>query len=331
MKARGENQRRKLLYLAKIFMEKTDDAHALTRQQLIQALAAYDVSEDRKTLYSDLEELRTFGFDIITDHEGNVWSYHIGGRTFELPELELLVDAVQSSRFITERKSRTLIEKLEKLTSLYEARQLQSQVSLSGRVKATNETIYYNVDKLHTAISTDSRIRFQYCQWDVKKNMVPRHNGAWYNISPWALVQNSENYYLIGYDAVADCIKHYRVDKMRNVLYTGPPREGKEKMQSFDLSRYTRQIFGMYGGEETLVSLRAKNSLVGVLIDRFGKELPVISEDDGTFTSYVSVEVSRQFLSWVIGLGPDIQITGPDHVVDKMREEIRRLTKQYLD
>ncbi len=327
--AKGKHQKLKLLYLMKIFMEETDDEHSLSRQDLINRLNACGITADRKTLYSDFEELRTFGIDIITEHEGNDWTYHIGEREFELPELKLLVDSVQSAKFITERKSRDLIKKLENLVSRHEAKQLHRQVLISGRVKTMNESIYYNVDKLHTAINADSRIRFQYFQWNVKKEMVLRHDGAWYNVSPWALVWDNENYYLIGYDSTSGQLRHYRVDKMLKISSTDEKRQGEEAFSRIDIPSYSRQLFGMYGGEETRVSLEAADHMAGILIDRFGQEIRIIPGETGTFTAYISVAVSPQFLGWVFSLGRDVRITGPAKVVQMMREEGRRLMEQY--
>lgn len=327
--ARGRHQKLKLLYLMKIFMEETDDGHGLSRQDLIDRLNACGITADRKTLYSDFEELRTFGIDIITGHEGNDWTYHIGEREFELPELKLLVDSVQSAKFITERKSRDLIKKLENLVSKHEAKQLHRQVLISGRVKTMNESIYYNVDKLHTAINADSRIRFQYFQWNVKKEMVLRHDGAWYNVSPWALVWDNENYYLIGYDSTSGQLRHYRVDKMLKISSTDEKRQGEEAFSRIDIPSYSRQLFGMYGGEETRVSLEAADHMAGILIDRFGQDIRIIPGETGTFTAYISVAVSPQFLGWVFSLGRDVRITGPAKVVQMMREEGRRLMEQY--
>lgn len=327
--AKGKHQKLKLLYLAKMFMEETDDQHGLSRQEIINRLNAYDISADRKTLYSDLEELRAFGIDIITENKGKDWTYHIGEREFELAELKLLVDSVQSARFITEKKSRTLIKKLESLVSRHEAKQLHRQVLISGRVKTMNESIYYNVDKIHTAINADSRIRFQYFQWNVRKEMALRHDGAWYDISPWALVWDNENYYLIGYDSASCQIRHYRVDKMLKISVTDQKREGKEAFSRIDIPAYSRQLFGMYGGEETRVSLEAADHMAGILIDRFGQEIRIIPGDSGTFTAYVNVAVSPQFLGWVFSLGKDVRITGPEKVVKMMREEGTRLLEQY--
>lgn len=328
--AKGENQKLKLLFLAKIFMEETDDAHSLSRRELIQKLNACGVNADRKTLYADLEELRTFGLDIITEQNGNDWTYHLGSRDFELAELKLLVDSVQSAKFITERKSQALIKKLEGLVSKYEAVQLHRQVLISGRVKTMNESIYYNVDKIHAAINSDSRLRFQYFQWNARKEMVLRHDGAWYDVSPWSLAWDDENYYLIAFDSDKNEIRHYRVDKMLNISATGQKREGRKQLKEFDVSRYSRQLFGMYSGTETLVTLEAKDHLAGVLIDRFGKDLVIVPKDSGTFTAHASVAVSPQFLGWIFSLGKDIRITGPQAVVDFMREEAARLTEQYM-
>ncbi|MGN0564187.1 MAG: helix-turn-helix transcriptional regulator, partial [Candidatus Heritagella sp.] len=198
--AKGSNQKPKLLYLAKIFAEYTDEEHGLSMQEIIARLNQYEINADRKTLYLDFEELRHFGLDIVSEQKGRNVYYFLASRDFELPELKLLVDCVQSSKFITERKSRELIKKLESLVSKHNASQLQRQVILSGRVKAMNESIYYSVDTIHNAINGDKQIRFQYFQWNVKKEMELRHHGAWYQISPWALVWDDEYYYLIGYD-----------------------------------------------------------------------------------------------------------------------------------
>ena len=225
---KGDNQKLKMLFLAKIFSEETDDNHSLTMPQIIDKLSACGVNADRKTLYLDFEELRHFGLDIIAVKEGRECFYHLGNRDFELPELKLLVDSVQSAKFITDKKSKELIKKLEALVSKYEGKQLHRQVVISGRIKTMNESIYYNVDKLHEAIGADAQIRFKYYQWNVEKKMELRKDGAWYQISPWGLMWDDENYYLVGYDAEDDKIKHYRVDKMLRISVVDVRREGKD-------------------------------------------------------------------------------------------------------
>lgn len=318
-----------MLYLAKIFSEETDDNHSLTMPQIIEKLSLCGVNADRKTLYLDFEELRNFGLDIVAVKVGRDCFYHLGNRDFELPELKLLVDSVQAAKFITDKKSKDLIKKLEALVSKYEGKRLHRQVVISGRIKTMNESIYYNVDKLHEAIGADSQIRFKYYQWNVEKKMELRRDGAWYQVSPWGLMWDDENYYLIGYDAEDDKIKHYRVDKMLRIAVTGERREGKDQFKKFNLPHYTKSLFGMYGGNETRVTIEAENAMVGVLIDRFGKDIIIVPIDEDHFRTVVNVAVSKQFFGWIMALGEGIKITGPDAVVDQMKAEIVRMVRQY--
>ena len=325
----GDNQKLKMLYLLKIFSEETDDLHPLTMPEIISKLAAYGVNANRKTLYLDFEELRNFGVDIISNKVGHDCYYNIGSRDFELPELKLLVDSVQSSKFITDRKSTELIKKLESLVSKYEGKQLQRQVVISGRVKAMNESIYYNVDKLHEAIGAGCQIRFKYYQWNVDKQMELRKNGDWYQVSPWALMWDDEYYYLVAFDAGDGKIKHYRVDKMLSISVTKEKRLGQEQFRRFDMPRYTKSLFGMYGGEQVKVMLEARNDMVGVIIDRFGKDILIAPVDSERFRVNVDVSMSNQFLGWIMAVGDGVKIVGPDKVVEKMRAEVRRLAEQY--
>ena len=327
--AKSSNQKLKLVYLMKILLEKTDETHSITMSEIIDALQAYGIGAERKSLYDDLETLRVYGMDIIGTQEDRKYYYHVGNRQFELAELKLLVDSVQSAKFITEGKSNELIKKIEGLASQYEASQLHRQVFVNGRVKTMNESIYYNVDRIHTAIAENSRIRFRYFQWNVDKEMELRHNGAVYEVSPWALSWDDENYYLIAYDGIQGIIKHFRVDKMLNIESSGEQREGKQMFKSFNMAAYARKTFGMYGGVEEWVRIKCDNSLAGVMIDRFGKDVSMTRLNEKQFVATVDVAVSRQFMAWVIGLGDGAEIIGPGSVVDEMRKEIKRLAGQY--
>ena len=287
------------------------------------------LTADRKSIYNDLRDLSVFGIEVEGEPIGNRYHYHVTNRSFELPELKLLVDAIQSSKFITEKKSYALIKKLETLASKYDAQKLQRQVYVSGRIKTMNESIYYTVDAIHNAISENKKIKFQYFQWNAKKEMELRHNGAWYHISPWGLSWDDENYYLVGYDTDAGMIKHYRVDKMLHIKISDESREGKEHFKKLDMADYAKKSFGMFGGKEQTVKLSVHNKLAGVIIDRFGKDVMMIPADEEHFNVNVDVRVSRQFLGWVFSLGSDIQIVGPDDVVEQMRKEIARSVEQY--
>lgn len=326
---KGKNQKFKLYCLAQIMLEQTDEEHYISMPEIIEALAAYDITADRKSLYQDLRDLEKLGIEVEGEATGNRYHYHVISRFFELPELKLLVDAIQSSKFITERKSNTLIKKLERLVSKYEAQKLQRQVYVSGRIKTMNESIYYTVDAIHNAISENRKIKFQYYQWNLKKEMELRHNGAWYHISPWGLSWDDENYYLVGIDSEAGLIKHYRVDKMLHISMSEEKREGSEYFTKLDMAEYAKKSFGMYGGEEQTVKLLVDNSLAGVVIDRFGKDVMMIPTDGNRFTVSVNVRVSRQFMGWVFSLGEKVKIIGPDLVIQQMREEVARLVRQY--
>lgn len=241
----------------------------------------------------------------------------------------MLVDAIQSSKFITEKKSNVLIRKLETLASRYEAGKLQRQVYVAGRIKTMNESIYYTVDVVHNAISENRKIRFQYYQWNVKKEMELRHDGRYYDISPWGLSWDDENYYLVGYDSGAKQIKHYRVDKMLHIQMSDEERDGKESFKKLDMADYAKKSFGMFGGKEQNVKLLEENSLAGVIIDRFGKDVRMIPLDEKHFTVSVKVYASRQFLGWIFSLGENVKIIGPPEIVEQMKYETERLMRQY--
>ena len=326
---KGTNQKFKLYRLAQIMQEKTDDEHYITMAEIKAALAEYDITADRKSIYNDLRDLEVLGIEVEGEQVGNRYHYRVVNRPFELPELKLLVDAIQSSKFITEKKTNALIRKLETLVSKFDAQKLQRQVYVSGRIKTMNESIYYTVDAIHNAISENKKIKFQYYQWNVKKEMELRHDGAYYHISPWGLSWDDENYYLVGYDSSVGKIKHYRVDKMLKIQMSEEEREGREHFKKLDMADYARKSFGMFGGKEQEVKLFVDNFLAGVIIDRFGKDVMLIPEDKDHFTVKVAVHVSNQFLGWIMSLGDGVKIIGPDEVVEQVQEEIERLRKQY--
>ena len=326
--AKSEKQKLKLLYIIQCLMEKTDEEHAVTTQEIIDYLALQGITAERKSIYTDIDLLIDFGMDIIKK-PGRSGGYTLASRQFELAELKLLVDAVQSSKFITTKKSRELIGKLETLCSKYEATQLHRQVVVTNRNKAINENIYYNVDIIYNAIAENVKIQFQYFEWNVSKEMKLRRDGKIYEVSPWLLTWDDENYYLIAYDSTKGIIKHFRVDKMLHITQTGRPREGRQVFKAFDTAIYAKKMFGMYGGEEISVRIECDNSFAGVMIDRFGKDVSIIRIDDKRFAVNVEVAVSKQFIAWIIGLGEGVKIVSPTSVVKMMNDEIDRLIRQY--
>ena len=327
---KGTKQKLKLIYLMKYLLENTDENHTVTMPQIIAYLEANDITAERKSIYDDLESLKDMGFDVAGEKQGKGYGYYIGARDFEMAELKLLVDAIQSSKFVTEKKSQELIKKLGRLVSVHEAKQLKRQVYVAGRAKALNESIFYNVDAIHNAIEENKKINFQYFQWNTKKEMELRKNGQFYEVSPWALLWEDENYYLVAFDAMADEIKHYRVDKMLNISCMDLAREGKERFEKSNVAEYTKKNFGMFAGEEETVKLEVHNRLVGVILDRFGRDIMMIPADKEHFRVNVRVSVSNQFFGWLFGLGDGVKILGPENVKEKMKEEITKIQKMYF-
>ena len=324
------NQKLKLLYLLKILNEKTNENHCLTTQELIDELALYDIRAERKSIYDDIECLNVFGYDVEYIKAKKGGGYYLAERDFELPELKLLVDAVQSSRFITQKKSRELIAKIEKLAGPYEGKRLQRQVYVVGRVKAENESIYYNIDRIHKAIQDNAPITFTYLKWNVKKELEPRRDGKRYEVSPWALTWKDENYYLTAYDNKQEQIKHFRVDKMSRIeQIPGESRKGVDAFSQIDIAEYTNRTFGMFGGETEVVTLKLPEELIGVILDRFGREADIRILPEKMVSVRVRVTVSMQLYGWITGLGGKVVITGPDDVREGYRKYLGEILKNY--
>ena len=328
--AKSANQKLKLLYLLKILTEQSDEEHCLSAQALIEALAAYDIRAERKSIYDDIAQLIDFGYDIVLVKAKTGGGYYLAGREFELAELKLLVETVQASRFLTVKKSRELIAKIEKLASKSEAGQLQRQVYVANRIKTANESIYYIVDDIHRAIQNNEQISFQYMEWNLEKKLVPRKDGKIYRISPWALTCKDENYYLIAHEEESDSIKHFRVDKMGHMqVLAGVARKGAVLFERFDIAAYANKTFGMFGGREEIVTLEFENRFIGVVMDRFGREVSVRKKDAEHFAVRVQVAVSGQFFGWLTGLGAGAQITAPAGVVAEYRTYLNAVLEQY--
>ena len=306
------------LYIMDALLAKSDADHRLSTLDLMATLNANGINVERKSIYDDLETLKEWGMDIIYTKEKPA-GYYLASRDFELPELKLLVDAVQSSKFITEKKSRDLIKKLERLASESEAKQLHRQVFIANRIKTQNESIYYNVDKIQEAIQANQKISFTYYKWNTDKELVARNGGKPFVISPWSLTWDDENYYMLGYDDLTGLVKHYRVDKMQKINLEKNKRTGEAEFDKFDLAKFAKSTFGMYGGKHETVTLECDNSLIGAILDRFGTDVMIIKTDDEHFCMRHEVALSGQFYGWLVGLGPKVKIISPEYVVDEFK------------
>lgn len=333
--AKGPNQKLKLLVLKDILMKHTDESHGLTTNEIIEKLEGFGINAERKSIYDDLRMLENYGLDICSTRDKTT-RYYIGSRDFELPELKLLVDAVQSSKFITEKKSRDLIKKVGSLASSYDATKLQRQVYVSNRVKTPNEKIYYAVDSIHQAISENKQITFNYFEWILSKDKGekivkhPRKDGGLYKVSPFTLAWDDENYYLIAFDSQSKSIRHYRVDKMEKVKIADEKCEGKSAFKDFDMAVYSKSVFGMFGGEVTAVKIKVKNHLVGVVADRFGKDVFVTTDSEDSFIFSAKVVLSPQFYGWLFALGNEAEIISPQSAVDGFKAYLENACKLYF-
>ena len=325
---RGFNQKIKILYLMRIFLEQTDEEHPMSVKELIAYLNSLGISAERKTVYDDIETLRNFGMDILNRREHPA-GFYLASREFELPELRLLVDAVQSSRCITNGKSRQLIRKLESLASVYESRQLRRQGFAENRIRTINENVYYSIDMIQRALTEDRQISFQYCEWTVEKKLRPENEGERYSVSPWGLVWQNEEYYLITYDEKCGRVKQYLVDKLQQIRIEKEVRRGREFFENYDIGELTSRTFGMFGGREVTICLEAHNRLVGVVLDRFGRDIMIHRKDPEHFKTLVRVNISDQFFGWIASLGPDVVIASPDEVRDKYREFLEKSLSNY--
>ena len=327
--AKSENQKQKILVLLDLFKSKTDEEHGVTTSDIIYYLAEHGIKAERKTVYADLNTLKEYGYELSKAKKDGNYYYTLLDRDFQLPELKLLVDAVQASKFISAKKSSELIKKIENLASVYQAKQLQRQVFVSNRIKTNYENVYYNVDELNLAINENRKIKFDYYEWNLSKEMVLRKNGHKNDISPWSLAWDDENYYLVAFDGNSGIIKHYRVDKMRKIEILDEARDGREEFEEFDAAKYAKKVFGMFTGDEQRVKIQFANKLIGVVIDRFGQDIMIIPKGVDQFVVNVNVKVSNMFLGWIIGLGDGAKILEPESVVDEVKQITERLKEQY--
>ncbi|MCD4712881.1 MAG: WYL domain-containing protein [Clostridiales bacterium] len=324
----NSNQKLKILYVLKILMEHTDECHPITTSGLIGMLKVYGINAERKSIYSDIECLQNFGVDVICE-KGQSNKYYIGARDFELPELKLLVDSVQASKFMTLKKSMELIKKLEKLASKHDANALQRQVMVHKRIKSMNESIYYSVDAIHEAIKNRKIIEFKYYSYDINKNFKPRRNGSTYSVIPFALSWADENYYLVGYYDRYKGVSNFRVDRMDQVVVSEKEAEVISGYENFDVTGYTNKIFGMFGGTLERVKIRFEHDMINLVIDKFGKDISICEKDETSFCVYLNLAITNTFFSWIVIFGTHAEILSPAHVREEFNNYLEAICGKY--
>lgn len=325
----------KLLYILDKLYKSTDEEHYISAGELADYLKNKELPANRKSIYGYIDSLKEFGIDIDTDNNGN----RILNRQFQLPELKLLVDAVQSSRFISAHKSKELIGNLETLTSEYYAAELKREVFVENTVKSENNLILNNIDAIHKAINSNKKITFNYfnfvvdfsCSNKIRKEFKHYENGEIkvYDESPVALIWKNENYYLLAYDSEKEQIKTFRVDKISNVNISAKDRLEQNIIDTVDINKYADTAFSMYGGESRKVEICAKNELAGVVFDRFGFNISMQKKDEEHFSFMAEVQVSKMFYSWLSGFGDGMKIVYPQDIVQSYKEYIKNILEMY--
>ena len=323
--ARGANQKLKLLYLKQFFEDKTDEKHPATMADILAYLQANDVDAERKSIKTDLDALELYGMDVRRADYGK--AYLLLDREFELPEVKLIIDSVASSKFLSENKSDALIKKLGKLVSEHQRKELRRQVRVMGRAKTMNNSVLINTDRIHAAIAANTTITFKYFHYNIKLDREYSRKGELFEVSPWALLYDNDNYYLLAY--TDKDFRTYRVDRMANVEQGINERRGKEEFEKMDMPAYTKSTFGMYNGKQEEVTMVFHNRMLDTVIDQFGKEVWLSKVDDWHFKVTVTVAVSPQFFAWVFGLGNYVTITGPENVVKQMKDMLAKVQKRY--
>lgn len=326
--AKSELQKQKLFRILEIFMKETDEEHGLTINEIISRLEQYGISAERKSIYADFATFEELGFPIVRLY-GNPPAYTLAERIFEMPELKLLVDAIQSSKFITAEKSFEMIEKL-KFFAGKRAPELTRQVFVKDRLKTENVATLYTIDRIHTAIKEGLRITFSYIDYNADKKKYLRHNGKKYDVSPKALIWSNDNYYLVGYDEEAGMIKNFRVDKLHKTQILPVERSLASDYYKMNPAEYSKKSFGMYGGREELITLEVRERLAGVIIDRFGMSHTFIKTEFG-FRVSVRVIASPNFYAWVMSFGADMKIIEPQSAISEMKQMLETISKNYED
>ncbi len=325
--ANKTGQKLKLLYVMNILLNETDEEHPLNANDIIGRLQELGIEAERKSIYADISTLLEYGLDIekSEDYKGG---YYIADKSFELAELKMLVDAISSSRFISEKKAKSLVDRIAGLGNVYDAQELSRQVVVPNRNQGRGEKTFYAIDTIYRCIDENHKMSFKYFKWNAKKEKEYRYDGESIVVSPACLMWFDENYYLVAYSEKRESIRYYRVDKMDSVVELDEAREGIADIDRKKIAAIARNSFGMYQGETRTVNIVCDSSIVGVFIDRFGYDIE-ISEKGSKAKVRIELEVSPQFFGWLSGLGGQAYIEGPKDIKDEYVSFVKDILKNY--
>jgi len=312
-------QKYKIINEYQILMNESDEQHQINAIEMTRRLEARGIPAERKTVYKDMATLMEAGVDVVKGDKG----YYIGSRVFELAELKLLVDAVGASKFISQKKTKELVEKITTLASMDEATQLTRQVVVPEKRSTGNEKIFYSIDVIYQCLDNNKKMSFKYQDWTLTKEMKPRHGGKIYVVSPAFLLRNDENYYLVAYDDDSQQIRHYRVDKIISAEMLEEERSGDKQRGALNPHEYAKQHISMFAGDERVVTIRFDKRLIGVVLDKFGADIDIRAEGEDLVRARISVAVSPQLYGWLTGIGATICF--PEEEERKFKDYIKAI------
>ena len=321
-------QKQKLLIMKRLFEERTDENHAITGAKLIEYLNQYGIKAERKTIYDDIKILTDSGMEIETTKIGHSNAYYLSGRTFQDEELFILADAVASSKFLTQKKSKDLIKKIQSLTSDYKSKELRRSIYVNGRTKTFNEHIYYVINKIQDGIFNNFDIRFKYYEYNIDKQRQLKHGGETYTVSPYIMVWENENYYLVCYCSKHKKICRYRIDRMTQVTITETPRKELTDEEKAEVTNL-QSVYHMYGGEFENVQIEFNNSLINAVIERFGDKIICHRNSENTFYINQEVQIAPAFWGWLFQFGNKARLLGPERVVQQAKSVLDEIKSCY--
>ena len=328
------NKRLKLIALLDIFNKKTDDDHSLTAAQLCEELGKVGIDAERKSVYRDIEALISYGFD-INKAQNSKHGFYMATREFEFPEVRLLVDAVSSAPFITEKKTNDLIKKLKTLLSDYQAEQISNQIKIKNRIKYKNEEIYYNIDSIHRAIENNKKIKFIYYHRRILNGTASLDNGKEITVSPYALVWSNDKYYLIANNEKYDSVSNFRLDRIKSVKITKesvrPYEEVTDSDTNFDVSEYLKKSINMFYGEQNTIQLVCKKEFVEILVDKFGTNINLYNKDENNFLAVINVYLSEGLIEWLIQHGDKVFVLSPESLKKSVLTKIKNINDTYRE
>ena len=324
----NERQKLKLLHLMRLFYEQTDEKHGLSTPQLIEELAAQGIDAERKSIYRDIDTLRSFGFN-IQKLPTRPTTYALASRSFTPAELTLLIDAVQSSRFLTDRISNKLVRGVAKLGSKHQVRSLSKHVHVEGRIRMQNESVFHNVDVIHEALAARRKVAFRYVKHNVNKQPVAQGQGRTYLETPVQLIYSDGCYYLIAYNEKHESFPTYRVDRMQGLRIADEPAARNEAIATFDVSAFSSRTFSMFGGEAVAVTLLVEETVMSAIIDRFGKDVEVTPVDEAHARVWTTVTASPTFFGWLAQFGTAVRIEKPAALAQQYIDYLQEIVKGY--